>query len=150
MDVPQSWHGSGKAMISAIDYMDVDEATATTLDTGVVFRLPYADAGVLMLASRGYARSPPTMRQVSVDGLREAAGRLDFFGYRGCDLQYHYFAMPRTGGLRVPLRDLSLDRLPVTLGLCLFVAFRGQELTIPDPIHMTGIDPAQCQWALAW
>lgn len=127
------------------------EPVAVPRRNGVVFRIPAAGAGVMLMASLGFQTTPPRdLFDINLAGLRQAAESLEFFGYRGCDADYHYFSMPDSGGVRLPQQQLDLQPLPIELGLCLFVTFVKGRLTIPDPLAMASIDPPTCDWALGW
>ena len=139
-------------MMTEIDIME-EKATASAvpLSRGVVFRVPAAGAGVMLLASLGFHTAPPPdLYDIDLPELRQAAASLDFFGYRGCDPNYHYFSLPNSQGLRLPQQQIDLQPLPIQLGLCLFVTFRNGRLTIPDPVAMASVEPPTCDWALGW
>ena len=130
---------------------DRQHAIATPTSRGVLFQLPIEQEGTMFLAALGYAT--PTMNQVceaSLLSLQQKADRCQFFGYRGTCGTYHYFSFPDGSRDRLHCRELRISRLPLALGLCLFVQFSNQQLTVADPQFMNQTQPEHCEWAFDW
>lgn len=140
-------------MISVSEFKDVaQKATTIKLYGGVIFRWPLnSSPGSMMLASRGHCPSPPSERcDLELSELVGLASAFDFIGYRGQDAWRHYFVLPNAATICVPRADLDVCRLPIQLGMCLFVTFLGNQIRVADPITISLTQPESCQWALAW
>lgn len=140
-------------MISASEFKDVtNHATALPLPLGVVFRWPLETTrGAMMLASRGHSPCPPSnVCDLQLSELLLVAAAYDFIGYRGQDSNRHYFVLPNETTICVAHDALEITRLPIQLGMCLFVTFCGDRIRVADPITISLTEPESCQWALAW
>lgn len=123
---------------------------AEPLKGGAAFRWESTTAGVLILAALGYPTSAPSAPRhlENLAHLSMLAGSEAIVGYRGCDSQSHFFALPNQQPCAIPLHHWNVTFLPVNLGLCLPLYFEAGKLTVPPRDWAMRLDLATLQWAI--